>query len=397
MTLRFAARMQSTPRSFIREILKMTERPDIISFAGGLPNPSLFDIEGLRNAAHDVIVEEGRAAFQYTTTEGYGPLREYIADRYRTRLGLKVDPGEILITNGSQQCLDLVGKCFIDAGDAIAIERPGYLGAIQAFSLYQPTFSCVPLGERGPDIEALRRALANAPIRLFYGVPNSQNPSGITYPTQARRDVAEALGGYDTLFVEDDAYGELRFEGGPLPSLRRYLPDQTIICGSFSKIIAPGLRLGWICAPPPIMESLVIAKQATDLHSNHLSQRIAARYLKNSSIDDHIRRINVVYARQMEMMIAILADELPSQVTFTKPDGGMFLWVTLPRGCSALELFRRALREKVAILPGTPFYVDGGGDRSIRLNFSNADEERIGVGTRILAQVIRSLVQDSGA
>jgi 2-aminoadipate transaminase len=388
--------MQSTPRSFIREILKVTERPDIISFAGGLPNPALFDIEGLRNAANDVIMEEGRAVFQYTTTEGYLPLRKFIAERYRTRLGLEITPEEILITNGSQQCLDLVGKCLIDSGDAVAIERPGYLGAIQAFSLYQPVFSCIPLESDGPDIDALEKALANAAHRFFYGVPNSQNPSGVTYQTQARSEVADALRERDAIFIEDDAYGELRFTDAALPSLRSFIPDHTIICGSFSKLLAPGLRLGWMCAPPSLMEPLVTAKQATDLHSNHLSQRIAARYLERTSIDDHIRRINTVYARQMEMMTSILADELPSEVTFTKPDGGMFLWVTLPNGCSATEIFRRALLEKVAILPGTPFYVDGGGDLSIRLNFSNADEERINVGMETLARVIRTHLHDAG-
>jgi 2-aminoadipate transaminase len=396
LTLRLATRMQSTPRSFIREILKVTERPDIISFAGGLPNPSLFDIEGLGNAANDVIVEEGNAALQYTTTEGYFPLRKYIAERYRTRLGLNVAPEEILITNGSQQALDLVGKCLIDAGDTIAIERPGYLGAIQVFSLYQPIFSCIPLENGGPDIGELEKTLANAPIRFFYGVPNSQNPSGVTYTTQARLNVADALRESDAIFVEDDAYGELRFAGPALPSLRSYLPDRTVICGSFSKIIAPGLRLGWVCAPPSLMEPLVTAKQATDLHSNHLAQRIAARYLEKACIDDHIRRITTVYNRQMETMTSILAEELPSQVMFTKPDGGMFLWVTLPECCSAMELFRRALHENVAILPGVPFYIDGGGDRSIRLNFSNADEERIVAGMERLTRVIRMLVHDTG-
>lgn len=217
MPYHFASRMEKTPRSFIREILKTTEKPEVISFAGGLPSPSLFAVEELAAAARDVMADSGRAALQYSTTEGYLPLREFIADRYRRRLGLSVDPDEILITNGSQQCLDLIGKVFLDPGDPVIIERPGYLGAIQAFSLYEPAFRSVPLLDDGPDIGALEAMLEEEPARLFYGVPNAQNPSGITYSEEKRRAVAAALAGTGTVFVEDDAYGHSGSTGGASP------------------------------------------------------------------------------------------------------------------------------------------------------------------------------------
>jgi 2-aminoadipate transaminase len=307
----FARRMGKTPKSFIREILKVTEDPSIISFAGGLPNPDLIDVQGISLAAAIVLCQEGRSVLQYSTTEGFLPLRQFIAERYRKRLGLSFSPDEILITNGSQQCLDLIGKVFIDNGDHIAIERPGYLGAIQAFSLYEPVFHPVNLDKTGPDPVMLAHVLETHPVKLFYGVPNSQNPSGITYTNERRRELASIFGKTETLFVEDDAYGELNFSGKTLSSMREFLPDQTIITGSFSKILAPGMRLGWLVAQPDIMEQLVIAKQASDLHSNYLSQRIAYQYLHQQNIDDHIRKICTVYKTQCNLMINMIREKFP--------------------------------------------------------------------------------------
>jgi 2-aminoadipate transaminase len=385
----FAPRMAKTPKSFIREILKVTERPEIISFAGGLPSPALIDVDGIRIAANTVLEHDGRCALQYSTTEGYLPLRQFIADRYKKRLGLSVSPQEILITNGSQQCLDLVGKVLIGAGDHIAIERPGYLGAIQAFSLYEPEFHPVPLRKEGPDIAVLEKTCGSCPVSLFYGVPNSQNPSGITYSEERRKELAQVLRNHGVLFVEDDAYGELNFSGTSLLSMQTFLPDQTIIIGSFSKILAPGMRMGWVVAPHEIMEQLVVAKQASDLHSNYLSQRIACEYLLKSDIDSHIRKIRAAYQHQRDVMIRMLEEEFPETVSWTHPLGGMFIWVTLPAGCSSMEVFEQALKENVAVLPGMPFYVDGGGTDTMRLNFSNSTEENIITGMRRLARVIR--------
>jgi 2-aminoadipate transaminase len=383
--------MASTPRSFIREILKVTEQPDIISFAVGLSKPSLIDVEGIRQASESVLRQDGRSALQYSTTEGYLPLRQFIADRYKKRLGLSISPSEILITNGSQQCLDLIGKVMIDAGDPIGLERPGYLGAIQAFSQYQPEFHAIQLTDSGPDMIEFDRQCGSGKLRFFYGIPNSQNPSGITYSATCRQEIGSVLAGTDTLFVEDDAYGELDFFGRSLPSLWQYLPEQTIITGSFSKIMAPGMRLGWVVAPCKIMEQLIIAKQASDLHSNFLSQRIAGEYLRVNDIDAHIRTIQHAYRHQCDLMFTTIKDTFPESVTCTKPRGGMFIWLTLPDGCSSMDLFGLALREKVAVLPGIPFYLDGGGTDTIRLNFSNATDEQIVNGITRLAAGICSI------
>lgn len=387
----FAQRMTKTPRSFIREILKVTENPEIISFAGGLPNPALIDVEGIANAAAAVLAEDGRSALQYSTTEGYRPLRQFIAERYKKRLGLSVSPDEILITNGSQQCLDLIGKVLIDAGDHVAIERPGYLGAIQAFSLYEPCLHPVILREDGPDPVMLADVAGRYPLKLFYGVPNSQNPSGITYSDERRREIAGILEGSGTLFVEDDAYGELNFSGRSSPSVREFLPEQTIITGSFSKILAPGLRMGWVVAPPEVMEQIVVAKQASDLHSNYLSQRIAFEYLCRGKIDARVQAISAAYKSQCDLMIRMFEEMLPESVTYTRPSGGMFVWLTLPDGISSMDVFKRALRQQVAVLPGTPFYVDGGGQNTLRVNFSNATPDKIRTGVERLSAVIREL------
>jgi 2-aminoadipate transaminase len=389
----FAKRMGKTPKSFIREILKVTEDPLIISFAGGLPNPALIDVNGISRAATTVLREDGSSVLQYSTTEGYMPLRQFIAERYRKRLGLSFSPDEILITNGSQQCLDLIGKVFIDNGDHIAIERPGYLGAIQAFSLYEPVFHPVNLDKTGPDPVMLAHVLETHPVKLFYGVPNSQNPSGITYTNERRRELASIFGKTETLFVEDDAYGELNFSEKTLSSMREFLPDQTIITGSFSKILAPGMRLGWLVAQPDIMEQLVIAKQASDLHSNYLSQRIAYQYLHQQNIDDHIRKICRVYKTQCHLMIDMIREKFPESLDYTVPEGGMFIWLTLPDGISSTEVFEQALNAGVAVLPGTPFYTDGGGGNTIRLNFSNSTEQKIITGMERFSNVIRNLMK----
>ena len=391
----FAKRIGKTPKSFIREILKVTESPSIISFAGGLPNPALIDVKGISLAAATVFGEDGTSALQYSTTEGYLPLRQFIAERYRKRLGLLVSPDEILITNGSQQCLDLIGKVFIDNGDHIAIERPGYLGAIQAFSLYEPVFHPVILNENGLDPFMLAQVLEKHPVKLFYGVPNSQNPSGITYTNERRRELASILGNTNTVFVEDDAYGELNFSGKTLSSMREFLPDQTIITGSFSKILAPGMRLGWVVAPLDIMEQLVIAKQASDLHSNYLSQRIACQYLHQQNIDDHIRKIRKVYETQCHLMIDIIREKFPESVDYTEPEGGMFIWLTLPEGISSTEVFEHALKQGVAVLPGTPFFTDGGGQNTIRLNFSNSTEQKIIIGMERFSNVLHNLMENT--
>jgi len=396
MTSLYASRMNTIPRSFIREILKVTEDPTVISFAGGLPNPRFFPVERIAQAAMDTLGSGDASPLQYSTSEGYRPLREFIAQRYQEKQGLAVSPEEILITNGSQQALDLLGKVLIDHGDAIAVERPAYLGALQAFSAYEPQFCPVPLQEDGIDLDRLERVLAQRRVKFFHTVINFQNPSGISYSPEKREALVELLRQYDTIVLEDDPYGELRFEGAPAPALWSRLDGRAVLLGSFSKIVAPGLRLGWVCARRPVMDHLVVAKQASDLHTNFLGQRIVYQYLINNDIDRHIATIIDAYRRQRDAMLVAIEEHFPSEVGFTRPTGGMFVWATLPEALSALELFEHAARAKVAFVPGTPFFVDGGGTHNLRLNFSNADENRIAEGISRLGQIIKELLVHQG-
>jgi 2-aminoadipate transaminase len=388
----FADRMATTHKSFIREILKVTQDSKVISFAGGLPNPKLFPVREFADACQKVLIQDGENVLQYSTTEGYLPLREFIAKRYFVKKGMQVGPDEILITNGSQQCLDLVGKVFLNKGDRMIIERPGYLGAIQAFSIFEPEFVPIPLLEDGIDMDLFENALKAGRTKLYHTVINFQNPSGVTYSRQKREKIAGIIKNYDTILVEDNPYGELRFIGGNLPSMKSYLPDSTVVLGSFSKVVTPGLRLGWICAVPDVMEKIIIAKQSSDLHSNYLSQRAVYQYLVDNDLDEHILNIRKVYKKQRDLMVSMIEEYFPQEIKCTKPEGGMFLWVTLPRNISSLDLFKLATKENVAFVPGKAFYVDGGGENTLRLNFSNSDEEKIEEGIKRLARVIKSML-----
>jgi 2-aminoadipate transaminase len=387
----FADRMSAVHKSFIREILKVTEDPEIISFAGGLPNPRLFPIQELSEAAKKVLDECGPSALQYSITEGYLPLREYISRRYAKR-GVKVRPEETLITNGSQQGLDLAGKIFLNKGDEVLVERPTYLAALQSFGMYEPVFNSVTLEEDGPDLESLEDALKGKSPKIFYTVPNFQNPTGISYSREKRQGVADLLAGQDTAFIEDDPYGELRFKGQDEPSMKKFLGDKAILLGSFSKIVSPGVRLGWICAQDEIMEKLIVAKQASDLHSGCLSQRVVYQFLMDNEIDNHISRIQEAYGAQRDLMLKVMEETFPEGVKYTKPEGGMFLWVTLPEGFSSLELFHRAIKEKVAFVPGQAFFADGSGVNTMRLNFSNSDPERIVEGITRLSKSVKEMM-----
>lgn len=388
----FADRMQATRKSFIREILKVTQQPEIISFAGGLPNPGLFPVEEIAAASSKVLSEDGINILQYSTTEGYLPLREFIAQRYLKKSGLKVDPADILITNGSQQSIDLIGKVFLNKGDRVIIEKPGYLGAIQSFSIFEAEFEAVPLLEDGIDTDLLDETLSKKSAKLFYTVPTFQNPSGITYSEQKRKDVARILNKHNVICVEDNAYGELRFAGEDLPTIRNF-SDNTVLMGSFSKIIAPGLRMGWICARKEIMEKLLVAKQAADLHSNYLSQRIIHQYLLDNDIDNHIEKIKDAYGKRRDLMVNMMAEYFPDGVIYTKPDGGMFVWVTLPESVSSLDLFDLAIEENVAFVPGNPFYADDtSGNSTLRLNFSNSDDEQIEEGIKRMGVCLEKLM-----
>lgn len=392
----FADRMNVVQKSFVREILKCTVKPEVISFAGGLPNPASFPIEEIAEASQQVLSEDGANALQYSTTEGYLPLRQQIAKRYEKRFGLKIDPEEILITNGSQQGLDLLAKVFLNKGDDVLIERPGYLGAIQALSLYEPTFRMVTLNDGGVDLEALEKVLTDYHPKFFYGVPNFQNPSGRSYTAENREKAAEILRRHDTLFVEDDPYGELRFSGTAAPSMKNYLGEDCILLGTFSKIVSPAMRLGWICARKEIMEKLVTAKQGTDLHTNFFTQRVVSRYLEVNDLDAHIEKIREMYKAQCGCMTAAIGKYFPPEVKCTIPEGGMFLWVTLPEGMSSTELFDHTIAENVAFVPGEPFYVGEQGGNTLRLNYTNSDPDKIEEGIRRMGNAIRKMMESEG-
>ncbi|MHB8880350.1 MAG: aminotransferase-like domain-containing protein [Thermodesulfovibrionales bacterium] len=386
----FSDRISDVPRSFIREILKVAVDESIISFAGGLPNRDLFPLQEIKAATAKLLDESGKDVLQYSSSEGYPALREWISGRYAAK-GMEVSPDNILITSGSQQGLDLLGKTILNEGDSVVIEEPGYLGAIQAFSIYRSTFHPVPVHPDGIDLPLLEQAVSRNTIKLMYCVPNFQNPSGISYSEENRRGVAAVLQGRKTLLVEDDPYGELRFLGQEKPSFHTLMPDNTVLLGSFSKIVIPSFRIGWIAARPEIMEKLIIAKQASDLHTNYFGQRIILQYLRDNDIDGHIRTIREAYGRQRAAMVSAIREHFPPDMHYTEPEGGMFLWITLPEGMSALEVFRRAIGQKVAFVPGDPFYVNKKDVNTLRLNYSSVDEETIRTGIGRLGDVLRGM------
>jgi len=384
-------RIKNVPKSFIREILKVTTQPDIISFAGGLPNSSLFPVEEIEHACCSVLKANGPKALQYSSTEGDAGLREWIAQRYKSQQGLDISPDSILITNGSQQTFDLIGKVLLNEGDDIAIENPGYLGAIQSFGLFQPTMNTVELNEDGLDLKQLEQVLETKQAKLLYSVPNFQNPTGISYSQENRKAVAEIVKKHKTLLVQDDPYGALRFSGTPNSSFYEFIPDQTLLLGTFSKIVVPSFRLGWIVAPEWIMEPLTIAKQAADLHTNYFSQKVMLQYLTDNSIDEHIAKITAFYSKQKQAMIEAIDKYFPEDVHVANSEGGMFLWVTIPKHLSSMELFDEAIKNKVAFVPGNPFYVDSIKQNTMRLSFVTANLEDIEDGIKRLGQCISSM------
>lgn len=383
----FSNRIRNVPRSFIREILKVAISKDVISFAGGLPNAELFPVPELKEAASDVFDEYGASSLQYSNSEGFYPLREYISGYYNKKHAIRVSPEDILITTGSQQALDLLGKVLINKNDNVLIESPGYLGAIQAFSVFQPRFCPVSLLSNGIDIASMQHSMSTEAIKLFYTVPQLQNPSGISYSEEVRKKAADILSQYKTLIIEDNPYIDLRFEGKSSKSFYHYLPDQTVLLGTFSKIAVPGFRVGWLVAKGMLMEKLIIAKQAADLHTNIFTQMLLYKYLSNNNIDDHISKIRNAYGQQSHAMVDAIKRHFPEDITFTQPEGGMFLWMKLPNGKSSMQLFEKAIAKKVAFVPGNPFYTTQKKDYpTLRLNFSCAKNDLIEEGIKRIAE-----------
>ncbi len=387
MNTAFAQRMNAMKPSSIREMLKMTERPDVISFAGGLPAPELFPVEHIRAAAERVLGECGARAFQYGVSEGIAPLREQIAvEMSRRRVACAAD--DILITTGSQQALDLLGKVFIDAGDVILTETPTYMAAIQAFQCFQADFRPVATDELGVIPEAVDELAAEGRARFLYVIPNFQNPTGRTLSLERRRQLAEIAAHRNLLIVEDDPYGRLRYRGEHLPPIKTFDESGRVIyLSTFSKTVAPGFRTGWVVASGPMRDKLVIAKQAADLHTSSFDQLVLDRYLRDFDNRRHVERVCAAYGERYAVMDEALRRHMPEGFSWTRPEGGMFLWVSGPRTMSAMAVLAEAVEAGVAFVPGADFFPCGGGENHMRLNFSNAGPEVIRDGIARLAAI----------
>ena len=379
----FAKRTQNMKPSTIREILKLTQRSEVISFAGGLPAPHLFPVNELQQAAEKVLSERGAEALQYSTTEGYLPLREWVASRFE---GMSTE--NVQVVSGSQQGLDLVGKCFLNPGDKVVVSAPTYMGALRAFDPYEPEYLTVECDDEGMLPEALEQALTRNP-KLLYVIPNFDNPTGITMSLARRKRLLELAERFDVPIYEDDPYGELRFEGEELPRLVDLAPERVIYAGTFSKIVVPGFRTAWLVAPADALLPIGRAKQAADLHTSTYTQMIAYEVLSSGFLDAQVGRVREYYKKQRDLMLAALDAHFPDDLTWTRPKGGMFLWVTLPDGVDATELAYEAVEQNVAYVPGEAFFADGTGKNTLRLSYSVATPEQIEAGMERLGQVFK--------
>jgi 2-aminoadipate transaminase len=405
-TARYALRTKGITSSQIRDLLKITQRPGMISFAGGLPAPDVFPIQRFEEACHKVLSQQAASALQYGATEGYEPLRELIANNM-ARYGIKAKAENVLITSGSQQALDLIGKLFINAGDRVLVEAPTYLGALQAFNVYGAEYLSVPVDDDGLRTELVERPLRSGP-KFMYILPNFQNPAGTTLSEGRRHQLVLLADKYGIPIVEDDPYGQLRYEGEHLPplvvldreNLRRdsgYSIGNVIYLSTFSKTLAPGFRLGWIVAPPEIISKLAQLKQGADLHTSTFTQFVAYEVARDGFLDQHVKLIRQVYRERRDVMLQSLREFFPPTVTWTYPQGGLFLWVTLPAGLDMQAIFQSAVEHNVVFVPGDSFYAndvrgnDGReGSRHMRLNFSNASPEQIREGIGRLATAVKS-------
>lgn len=397
MELSFAKRMSYIKASEIREILKVTEQEDVISFAGGLPAPELFPIDEINEINQIVLREAGTKALQYTTTEGYAPLREWIAKRMNERLATSFDKDNILITHGSQQGLDLSGKVFLDEGDIVLCESPTYLAAISAFKAYGCSFIEIPADEYGMDMNVLEDILrSTSNIKLIYVIPTFQNPTGKTWSLSRRKKLAELSAQYNIAVVEDNPYSELRLEGESLPSVKSFDTVGNILCtGSFSNIFCPGFRIGWIAGDKNIIRKYVLVKQGTDLQCNTIAQMTIAEYLKRYDIDKHIERIVEVYRKRRDVAVRCIENYFPDNIKFTHPEGGLFTWVELPEEISARDILTKCLEKKIAFVPGGSFYPNEHKENTFRINYSNMPEEKIENGLQIIGEVIREYIDGS--
>jgi 2-aminoadipate transaminase len=395
--IEFARRMSRVQASTIREILRVTERPDVLSFAGGLPAPEAFPVEALARAHAEVLARDAAGALQYGPTEGHGPLRAWVAERM-TRRGLKARAEQVLITAGSQQGIDLAGKVLIDPGDAVVVEAPSYLAALQSFSAYEARFVTVGSDDKGMRVDQLEKALERERPKLIYLVPTFQNPCGTTLSLARRIRIAELAREHGVTVLEDDPYAELRYRGAVLPPIAGLDPQAPVIyLGTFSKTLAPGLRVGYAVADQRTVRALTIAKQAADLHTGSLAQRAVAHMMGTFDYDAHLRALQALYGERLAVMLASLDRSMPPGASWTRPEGGLFVWVRLPRGLDAQSVFADALREKVAFVPGAPFFPSAPELETLRLNFSNRPPELIAEGIALLGALLRRRMSEARA
>jgi len=403
---RYAQRTNAVRSSAIRELLKLTQRPEVISFAGGLPAPELFPIERFDEACHTVLKQNGRVALQYGPTEGYVPLRELIVANMR-RYGIVADLANVLITCGSQQALDLIGKLLIDGGDRVLVESPTYLGALQAFNVYGAQYVAVALDQDGIRTDRLPQALESSP-KFMYILPNFHNPAGVTLCEERREELILIADSYGIPIVEDDPYGQLRYDGDHRSALvvldrihrrsdEQFLSGNVIYLSTFSKLLAPGLRLGWVVAPQEVIARLVQLKQGADLHTSTFTQMVAYEVARDGFLDEHVKRLRSAYRERRDTMLAALQELFPPEAAWTRPEGGLFLWVTLPSGMNCEELLKAALRQNVAFVPGGSFYSGAPDGCHMRLNFSHSPPDLIWEGIRRLGAAVKEQLKGLAA
>ncbi len=375
--------------SAIREILKVVSQPGMLSLAGGIPAPESFPLDIIRNLVDEVISKYDSRAFQYDLTEGFTPLREALSAYVKTR-GIDASPDEIMISSGSQSVLDSMGKILLNSGDKVAVEAPTYLGALQAFNPYEPEYIRMDTDEKGLVPDSLDEVLSSHEIKFVYLVPTFQNPSGRTIPTDRRKAIAEIAVKHNALLIEDDPYSALRFHGEELAPIKAYAPDHVVYAGSFSKVFAPGLRIGYHISPPLIKKWMVLAKQGVDLHTSSFNQALAGEYLAGGHMAAHLPKIIKLYRPRKEAMLDAMEQVFPSSFTWSKPEGGMFIWAEGPRGLDLEKLYWKSVERKAAFVPGKFFYTDPReGIETMRLNFTMCNEEQIRKAIGIIADVIR--------
>lgn len=390
--VRYAKRMEQLTNSDIGDLLKLIARPDIISFAGGLPAAELFPVDQLRQACDAVMKEMGKVACQYSSTEGFPALREKIAERMKAKNNIETDADHILVTSGSQQGLDFSARIFLNPGDVVLLESPSYLGAVNAFKACEPRFIEVPTDDDGMITEELEKILATTEnVKMIYVIPDFQNPTGKTWSLERRHKFMDIINKYEIPVIEDNPYGELRFEGTNMPSLKSLdTKDLVVFLGTCSKILAPGLRIGWICASKENLVKYNFIKQGADLQSSTIDQLIADRFLDMYDLDEHVEKIKDVYRKRRDVMLKTMEETFPKEVKFTHPEGGLFTWCVLPEYMDAKVLAKQCLEKKVAYVPGGSFFPNGGKENHFRLNYSCMPEDKIKEGITRIAEVLKA-------